>query len=175
MEFEIIEQILVEASQQVLDNDRYLLDHDINEPAISHRLAVYLEPRFHNFNVDCEYNGNVDADSGRKYINLLRETAYRLGLADENANNPEIFNQKVVPDIIVHKRGLNGSENNLLIVEVKKSTNQDPGAWDAEKLSRFTSSDHENNFNYQYGAFVRFTVCNQPSFIVHWYQSGQRL
>ena len=158
MEFEEIKQLLVETLQQVLDNDRYLLEHDINEPAISHRLAVYLETQFDDFNVDCEYNGNVDADSRRKYIRILGETAERLGKLDENANNQDLVYRCVFPDIIVHKRGQNGSENNLLIVEVKKSSNPDTGEWDAEKLSRFTSSEYENHFNYQHGAFVRFTI-----------------
>jgi len=75
----------------------------------------------------------------------------------------------------VHKRGQNGSHNNLLIIEVKKSSNPNNGDWDAEKLSRFTSAENENNFNYQYGMFVRFTVRTTPGFSIHWYQNGQKL
>lgn len=174
MEFDVINQKLNEALQEVLDNDPYLLLHDINEPAISHRLAVYLEPKFPGFKVDCEYNGNVDADNGRKYINILKYMAEQLGILKEGEEEQELLYRCVFPDIIVHKRGYNGSENNLLIIEVKKSSNPNNGDWDAEKLSRFTSSEHENNFNYQYGVFVRFIVGEEPSFSIQWYQNGQR-
>jgi hypothetical protein len=175
MQFEVVSPKLDSAVRQVLDRDRYLLEKDINEPAISHRLAVYLEAEFEGFNVDCEYNGNVDADSGRKYIHFLKTRAKQLGLIDTNAIEQELVYRSVFPDIIVHKRGQNGSGNNLLVIEVKKSSNRKRGDWDAEKLSRFTSSEHENRFDYDYGAFVRFTVGAQPSVCIQWYQNGQNL
>jgi hypothetical protein len=174
MEFDIINQKLTEALQKVLENDRHLLEHGIHEPAISHRLAVYLEQKFSDFNIDCEYNGNVEADSGRKYIYILKDKAKELGVLKEGEEEQEFLYRCVFPDIIVHKRGYNGSENNLLIIEVKKSSNQNNGAWDAEKLSRFTSSENENKFNYQYGVFVRFTIGTEPSFSTQWYQNGQK-
>jgi len=34
------------------------------------------------FNVDCEYNGNIGAANGRKYVNLLMTLARELGLID---------------------------------------------------------------------------------------------
>lgn len=174
MEFDVINQKVTEALQEVLDNDRHLLMCDINEPTISHRLAVYLEPKFHGFNTDCEYNGNVDADNGRKYIQILKHMAEKLHMLREGEEEQEILYRCVFPDIIIHKRGLNGSENNLLIIEVKKSSNPNNGDWDIEKLSRFTSNEYGNRFNYQYGAFVRFTVGEEPNYSIQWYQNGQR-
>lgn len=175
MEFEVINQKLIEALQQLLTRDRHLLKEDINEPAISHRLAVYLESQFDDFNIDCEYNGNVDADSGRKYINILKDKAEQLKLLDKNTDDQELVYRCVYPDIIVHKRGYNGPENNLLIIEVKKSSNPNNGDWDMEKLSRFTSSEYDNRFNYQYGAFIRFTVRQHPNYSIQWFQEGQKL
>jgi hypothetical protein len=174
MDFDEVNQKLTEALDEVLENDQYLLTHGIHEPAISHRLAVYLEPKFPDFNIDCEYNGNVEADSGKKYVYLLRQVAEQLGKLKEEEDEQEILTRYVFPDIIVHMRGRNGSENNLLIIEVKKSSNLDDGAWDAEKLSRFTSSKYENRFNYQYGAFVRFAVGEKPDYSIQWYQNGER-
>lgn len=176
MEFEVVSQKLIEALQQVLIKDKYLLEHDINEPAVSHRLAVYLESQFDGLDVDCEYNGNVDADRNRKYIILLKERADQLGLLKkkDRENDQDLVYLCVYPDIIVHKRGRSGQENNLLIIEVKKSSNPDDGEWDAEKISKFTSNEDENNFNYQYGAFIRFAVGEQPNFTIHWYTRGQR-
>ena len=175
MEFDEIKQKVLDALQEVVDKDCYLLEQDLHEPSISHRLAVYLESKFPDFNIDCEYNGNVDADNGRKYILILKAMAYQLNRLKDGEEDEEFVYRSVLPDIIVHKRGRNGSENNLLIIEVKKSSNQDDGAWDAEKLSRFTSSEKGNNYNYQYGVFVRFTVGAEPSFSIQWFQNGQRL
>jgi hypothetical protein len=173
MDFDVIDKKLTNALQKVLKKDQHLLIHNINEPAISHRLAVYLESLFPDFNVDCEYNGNVDHDSGRKYIQILTKKAMELGIQKEDETEQDSIDRSVFPDIIIHKRGHNGSENNLLIIEVKKSSNQSDGAWDVEKLSRFTSSDNGNNFNYQYGLFVRFTVGDRPRYSTQWYQDGQ--
>lgn len=175
MEFDVISRKVTEALQEVLVNDRYLLLHDINEPTISHRLAVYLEHKFHGFNTDCEYNGNVDADNGRKYIQILKHVAEQFHMLREGEEGQELLYRCVFPDIIIHKRGLNGNENNLLIIEVKKSSNPNNGYWDNEKLSRFTSNDYDNRYNYHYGAFIRFIVGEEPSYSIQWYQNGQRL
>lgn len=174
MEFHEINQKITEALQKVIDTDRYLLVHDINEPTISHRLAVYLEPKFHGFNTDCEYNGNVDSGNERNFLQFLKNRAEELNMLREGEEELEFLHRCVFPDIIIHKRGLNGSENNLLIIEVKKSSNPNNGNWDIEKLSRFTSSDYGNRFNYQYGAFVRFTVGENPDYSIQWYRNGQK-
>jgi len=175
MEYDLINQKLLEALKKVVQNDPYLLEHAIHEPTISHRLAVYMESEFPGFNVDCEYDGNIDAENGKKYINILKDKAKELGLLKEGEDEQEFLYRYIIPDIIVHKRGLNGSDNNLLVIEVKKSSNLDNGDWDTEKLSRFTSPVYENNFNYQYGLFIRFTVGKMPDFSIQWYQNGQKL
>lgn len=173
MDFQILSRKLTDALKKVLNNDSYLLANDINEPTISHRLAVYLEPLFPDFNVDCEYNGNIDSACGRKYIYILKDKAEELGILKTNDQESELFCRWVYPDIIIHKRGLNGSENNLLIIEIKKSSNPNDGAWDKEKLLRFTSAEYDNYFSYQYGIFVKFIVGSKPSYSIQWYQDGK--
>jgi hypothetical protein len=175
MEFDEINQKLTSSLNQVLIDDCYLLEHDISERSISHRLAVYLESQFLGFNVDCEYNGNIDADNGRKYICILKEMAENLHLVDVGAEVEEFYYRCVYPDIIIHRRGKNDDNNNLLIIEIKKSSNPDPGNWDEEKLLRFTSLDYENDFNYHFGAFVRLFIGKEPYYIVKWYQNGNQL
>ena len=174
MEFGIIKQNLIEAMEQVQKEDAHLLIHDISERAIAHRLAMYLTPKFADFDVDCEYNGDVDAESGRKYIYVLKQRAEELGLVKDKEQDQELVYRCVYPDIIVHKRGRNGPENNLLIVEVKKSSSKQNGNWDAEKLSRFTSTEYDNHFAYHFRAFVCFGVGHNVHHILEWYQGGQR-
>jgi len=60
---------LDKAIGMLLERDLYLLKKGLHERAISHRLAVYIEWLFGQwFDVDCEYNGNEEHESGRKII-----------------------------------------------------------------------------------------------------------
>lgn len=176
MEFELINQAMSTALEQLRDRDRHLLIHGLHERSISHRLAVYLETLLPNFNVDCEYNGNVDADNGKKYIYFLKANAPRLKikLKDEEID-ADTIERSIYPDIIVHRRGGNGPENNLLVAEIKLTSSTVDVGWDKEKLSRFTSSEFENRFDYQYGVFILLGVKEQFGLVeVEWYRDGGR-
>lgn len=118
-----------------------------------------LESRCEGFNVDCEYNNDLDSVSGRKAV-------YYSG-----DNMPET----VRPDIIVHRRGLNGVQNNLLVVELKKLgaalNNVDI---DRQKLMKFTSEDGRNHFAYLLGASLRLGVKGDAGKCeVEWFEDGQ--
>ena len=110
----------------------------VNERAISHRLAIYLEALFPGWDVDCEYDRLGDA---RKKI-------------PDGSGNDDDEGSKVLPDIIVHKRGLDGP--NLLVLEIKKTSNTEPDDRDLEKLRAYVSALH-----YEHAVFVRFRV-GQP-------------
>ena len=51
-----LEEKLKAAIARLYKKDRFLIDNDLNERSISHKLAEYLQTEFHNFDVDCEYN-----------------------------------------------------------------------------------------------------------------------
>lgn len=172
MDFETVKQKLFISIQQIFERDAHLLHNDINEPCISHRLALYLGEAFAEFDVDCEYNGNIDADTGRKYVYLLKQTAEQLGITKNCQLDGDLMSRCVYPDIIVHKRGMNSSGNNILVIEVKKSSNPQDGKWDREKLARFTSKEYQNNFDYDYGAFIRFAVGKEIGYSLEWYING---
>ncbi len=44
----------------LLKNDQYLFEYDIHEQAFSHRMALYLDELFSEYNVDCEWNKEFD-------------------------------------------------------------------------------------------------------------------
>lgn len=175
MKFDVVQGKLYKAIDQILGRDSYLLLHDINERSIAHRLAMYLTPKFKGFDVDCEYNGNVESPNGKKYINILKDTARSLGLLKEGLQDKELVCRYVYPDIIVHKRGKSGSVNNLLIIEMKKSSSNISRDLDYEKLKRFTSHDDGNNFDYQFGAFILVQVGEEQKMEVSWYREGKCL
>jgi hypothetical protein len=69
---DIIEKLTI-AIEMFFSNDAWLLEKDLSERSITHKLAEYLQPLFLNYNVDCEYNGNVErGEGGRKRISILK-------------------------------------------------------------------------------------------------------
>lgn len=58
----------------------------------------------------------------------------------------------IYPDIIVHKRGTD--ESNILIIEVKKSTNPDTGVSDKEKINELMKQPYK----YKFGLFLRIDL-----------------
>jgi hypothetical protein len=122
-----------QAIEQLLKRDYYLLQIDANERAISHRLGLYLQLLFEDWDVDCEYNRDLDSPKRlEQYEELFDEIKRVWSIA-------EIDPVTVFPDIIVHERG---TSNNLLVIEMKKTSSQVSSDFDYFKLEEF---------KYQYG------------------------
>ena len=111
MNTELIESNLYSSIDQLIENDLFLLKYAVNERTIAHRLAIYLEHRFTGFHVDCEYNNDLDSENGRKKV------YYQTDSSETN----DLFEAGAFPDIIVHHRGLNGPNHNILVIEIKKN------------------------------------------------------
>ena len=123
------------ALESFLRTDRLLLELDVNERSITHKLAEHLQVQFPEWHVDCEYNRDgCDPKT--------------LSLRVEQTSSDDPQARTVYPDVIVHHR--NTSEN-LIALEVKKSSSADDGTFDKEKLTAFRTQ-----LGYRYGVFVRF-------------------
>lgn len=86
--------------------DHYLLMVEANERSLTHRLAIYIEQEFPDFNVDCEF---------QKYGNETKIL--------ERYQKPDVVNSGTVyPDIIVHHRG---TDDNFIVIESKPSTKEE--------------------------------------------------
>lgn len=109
----------IDAVLAFLEVERDLLDVKVNERSLTHKLAEHLQSRFPDWNVDCEYN-------------RLDEAVKVLPMAS-NVLTDDIEGRTIYPDIIVHKRR---HSDNLLVIEVKKSTNNSLD--DQEKLKGLT-------------------------------------
>jgi len=146
-ELTLLQQIIENAIGKVLLNDNVLIQEG-QELALSNRFAIYLYDQLHGWDVDCEYN--------RVCI---------TGKQKSNSNN-----KTKRPDVIIHKRGLSGSENNLLWIELKIKnikTNDD-----IIKLKEFTSKPQDGRcIQYKYGLSVSLL----PSIITTWIQNGVEL
>lgn len=156
-----------------LMNDSYLIINNLNERTITHRLAISISKYFENFDVDCEYNGNIVGEGGKKRIKLLKEelAIRNLLTRHENELESEIIERSVFPDIIIHKRG---TRDNLCIIEVKKSNSKVDFEYDHLKLSMYTRPDFGNTLNYQLGIFIEFIISDYPSFELSYFKDGEQ-
>ncbi len=125
--------IINEVLNQFMENDIILLDIGANERTISHKIACYLDKKFENLDVDCEYNRD---------INNIKNIS---GIC----NN---FNH-VLPDIIVHKRL---EDFNHLVIEIKKDASEYDKKRDIQKLNCL-----KKKFNYNFALFISFDAEKQ--------------
>ncbi len=122
------------AISRFLQQDSYLLGVDANERTITNRLAAHVSREFPGWDTDCEYNRNFDE------IKRLR-IKHRRGRNQASVKN-------VVPDIIVHKRSTN---QNLLAIEIKKTSSHEPDNYDLAKLQAL-----KRQLGYRYALFLKF-------------------
>lgn len=135
-----LRKIVALALRKLLADDFQLIEVDANERSISHRLAIYVEDglkvRNHTaWHVDCEYNRD---GLHPKATDLFTE---RVDNGDEHACT-------VYPDIIVHRRG---TKDNLLVIELKKSSSNIPPDKDRQKIESYCRAP----LSYRYALFLK--------------------
>jgi len=133
------------ALDRLVEKDSFLLECNVNERSISHRLAVYLGHEFEGWDVDCEYNRNMDDPK-------------RMNLQEVDSDSTDTEGKTVYPDIIVHKRG---ESNNLLVVEMKKTTSHIGDFFDLHKLDAF-----KKQLGYRNAVFVKVKTLNSVGYEV---------
>ncbi len=129
-------------------NDSFLLENDVHERSIAHKLAEYLQVQFLDLNVDIEYN--------------LKGLKTKL-LDSIKQCSEQKKTERILPDIIIHKRNTN---YNLLVIELK-TRNQDD-ICDIEKLKLFTATN--GDYKYVLGLFIKFNRRYKPLF--RWCKNG---
>lgn len=124
---------VIAALEDLLARDSALLIDDANERSATHRLAMYLEQHLPSeWNVDCEYN---------------RDGSLPKRLRSELDAKEGTDGSRVFPDIIVHKRR---TKDNLLVVEVKKTTSKESDQKDLDKLAAY-----RKDLDYRHALFIR--------------------
>lgn len=157
-----IETRVMRAIQMLLRHDSFLLDKNVNERSITHKLAECLQREFCEWHVDCEYN-RIGKTRIRKALPGLRkellETGNRKALPGSRKELRELRLLKTVetdnatgdtvfPDIIVHHRG--DETDNLLVVEVKKSTS----TRNAQRIDKVKLELYKERLQYRFAAFL---------------------
>jgi hypothetical protein len=112
---------VVGALAEFYARETHLLDKDLGERTLTHRVAVYLESRFAGWDVDCDYNR-----LGERRLRLPKGS---IVSTDDDSG------KSVYPDIVVHHRAI---PENLLAIEVRKAGTHQPPDHDQHKLRAMT-------------------------------------
>jgi hypothetical protein len=145
---------LVDAFDELFASDKMLFDlgtNGVSEQTVTFRLGHYLQRRFADHHVDCEYNR---LDAGLKV-------------------DPQVELEWMKPDVIVHVRREKG--DNLLVVEAKKAA-QWAGGWrdTSQKLEAFTR--RAGNYEYRLGVAWRIAASQDPEdHLAVWFLDGAEL
>ena len=168
-----VQKIVEESAEELFTKDKCLLENNVSERAITHKLAEYLQLRISYLNVDCEYNRNAEKGHNvPKEIVVLREETKAINT--EGFDESEWLAISTYPDIIVHRRMTN--EANLLVVEVKKGDSKVPHKHDLNKLKAFTEKSAQNDYNFRYGVFIVLGMDEQLLDLrMRWFIDGQEV
>ncbi|MFA7689038.1 MAG: hypothetical protein WCX96_03010 [Bacilli bacterium] len=147
------------AVHRLIKEDKDLFEIDVNERTLCHRLALYLECKFKDYNIDCEYNRNGDRDPKKIFFNNLKKS---LNKHIEKEKDNDTVAKTVYPDIIIHKRKI---KDNLLAIEVKKDSNNNDRAYDLKKLEGY-----KREFGYKYTVFLQINVGKEYENIEDYYE-----
>ena len=131
------------AIELLIRKDPHLLKIDVNERSITHRLALHLQNAFKGWDVDCEYNRNRYDTKKLIVGNDVHVTVETVRTDDEQGRT-------VYPDIIVHHRD---TDENLLVVEVKKTTSHVAKEFDLNKLC-----EYKRQLGYSHALFLSFVT-----------------
>ena len=112
---------IVTALQEFYAREAFLLEKDLGERTLTHRLAVHCEKQFAGWDVDCDFNR-----LGERTLRLPHVTI---------VSTDDHLGKSVYPDIVVHQREI---PNNLLAIEVRKAGNHQPLEHDQHKLQALT-------------------------------------
>lgn len=172
-----IKQNVENGINTLLEKDPYLIQNNVSERAITHKLAEHIQKEFPKYHVDCEYNRYKKIE---KFIGVsphaLSERLIKLYKERLEHLQFDLLPLSTYPDIIVHKRG--GNKHNLVILEVKK-LHGEPEDLDILKLKAFTET-LVNPYRYQLGVSIIFKTNREKteSFEIEyptlkWFENGE--
>lgn len=133
---------IAKAIRRLITNDGHLLIVSANERSITHRFALHLQAELPEWHIDCEYN--------RDGIDPKRLTLP----SPINTNIEDVRAVTVFPDIIVHQRG---TKNNLIVVELKTSSNITAEGVDFDKQKLL---EYQKQLGHKHAYFVTIPVGN---------------
>ena len=151
------------AIDKLYKNDTVLFESNLCERCIVFRFAHYLQNKFNDYFIDCDYNSLTYLDKGSgKWVR-------RNGKPIPNSEQNKAKIKKRFIDIIVHKRDFYDSD--LICFEIKKWNNctEDGIRKDENNLKVLTSQ-----YGYRYGFHLIFGK-NKKETVISTFKDGKKL
>lgn len=128
---DILIDIFEYANNKFLKKDLFLIETDVSERSWYTRMAIYLTEKLAEFNseyiVDTEYNRNMG----------------KVKTIFDKSREMDII--KITCDIIIHSRGKNKLQDNLLCIEMKKSNRENENKLlDKRRLEVLTRTSYDD-------------------------------
>lgn len=147
--FKSLIKIFERSNKYFIRENIHLFEYEASERSLCGSLMKNLtdelkDTKFNSYHVDIEYNRN----KGGKLKTLVK-----------TINGPELKIIKITCDLIVHSRGENISNDNLIALEMKKSSRSDEEKKsDKERLSCLTKNSYDDIWSYD-GTTLPEHVC----------------
>lgn len=125
------------------DGDKDLFERKLCERCLMFRLAYYLQKKFPNYFVDCEFNKMLSKNENTEKINFNK--------LDEKPVKIDGKSGKMYTDIIIHKRNCN-KKDNFVCIEIKRVKRSIEN--DKKRLKMMTNNKPLNYYAYDYGFFI---------------------
>lgn len=169
---EEIKKFVHSAVDLFIKRDSELLTIEAHEQAISHRIALYLEPYFPFLNIDCEYN--------RYYLEKTKKIRVEVEKCNKDQaekcgcepcltiKDGDLLNENKIfrPDIAIHNRQ---TSNNIIVIELKTSKSCE---FDKAKLRALTSNNiTSEGYKYKYNLGLALYFIDKVA-QYEWYESG---
>ena len=168
---EILMEIFEYANNKFLEKDLFLFETDVSERSWYTRMAIYLTEKLNEFNseyiVDTEYNRNMG----------------KVKTIFDESREMDII--KITCDIIIHSRGKNKLQDNLLCIEMKKSNiEKDKKLLDKRRLEVLTRTSYDDIWSadgktlpkhvcgYLLGIYYEVNI-NTNKIIIEYYSKGK--
>lgn len=179
-----IETVINKSVRRLIKDDRYLLEKEVNERSQTHKLAEYLQAYLPDWNVDCEYNKNLDAAKTLDFSAIVTdirsavqqssaeyEAAVALSQELENIEERQFadetgelaflrFTSNEIKNGYIKRvypdiiAHLRGTTNNRIIVEAKRVGNTDQKARQFDLVKLALFTQIGGQYGYHAGYFI---------------------
>lgn len=153
---EFLTEIVTREIDSFNSKERDLIENNLSEQCICSKFAHYLESPIRKVNRELKqyYKDNELNSYGQVCPFFHVDVEYNRGYQKHEHYIKQLHDKNVILDLVVHDRRYDQDRgfNNLLCIEMKKTTNSVGTAADRERLKALTSS--QNGYGYSMGFLI---------------------
>ena len=127
-------KLFEEANEQFLRYEKTNIKRNVSERNLCQNLANYLRDNLKKYGLE-DYYADTEFDRNQNMVKTIIDNEMKI--------------IEIECDLIVHSRGENKEQDNLIAIEMKKFTNRQKRKEDRERLEYMTKNTYYNEITYQ--------------------------